>query len=216
MNERQARYVNHIHTSGKHLLKLISDILDLSKIEAGRMEIVREDVAVDFICTEVLSGLRPLADKKLQSLVRQADPKLYVRADPTRFKQILMNLIGNAIKFTPEGGRIELATRSVDGQVIVEVRDDGPGIPPEDQQRIFEAFYRRAESGKAVEGTGLGLAITERLVHMHGSQLEIDSRPGQGTCFHFFFTTCGEPSGSIPPAADCEASDPPGPSHFCH
>ena len=185
MNERQARYVNHIHTSGRHLLKLISDILDLSKIEAGKMEIVREDVAVDFVCTEVLSGLRPLADKKSQALIRQVEPHLYVRADPTRFKQILMNLIGNAIKFSPERGRIELAARSMDGQVRVEVRDDGPGIPPEDQQRIFEAFYRRAESGKAVEGTGLGLAITERLVNMHGSQLEIDSRPGEGTCFHF-------------------------------
>jgi PAS domain S-box-containing protein len=185
MNERQARYVNHIHTSGKHLLKLISDILDLSKIEAGKMEIAREDVAVDFVCTEVLSALQPLADKRSQALIRQVEPNLFVRADATRFKQILMNLIGNAIKFTPEGGRIELAARSTDGQVRVKVSDDGPGIPPEDQQRIFEAFYRRAGSGSAVEGTGLGLAITERLVNMHGSQLEIDSRPGQGTCFHF-------------------------------
>jgi PAS domain S-box-containing protein len=187
MNERQSRYVNHIHTSGKHLLKLISDILDLSKIEAGKMEIVREDVAVDSVYTEVLSALQPLADKKSQTLIRQVEPNLYVRADPTRFKQILMNLIGNAIKFTPERGRIELAARSMDGQVRVEVSDNGPGIPLEDQQRIFEAFYRQAESGKAVEGTGLGLAITERLVHMHGSQLGIDSRPGQGTCFHFSF-----------------------------
>ncbi len=185
MNQRQSRYVNHIHTSGKHLLKLISDILDLSKIEAGRMEIVREDVAVDSVYTEVLSALQPLADKKSQTLIRQVEPELYVRADPTRFNQILMNLIGNAIKFTPEGGRIELAARSTDGQVRVEVRDNGPGIPPEDQQRIFEAFYRRAESGKAVEGTGLGLAITERLVHMHGSQLGIESEPGKGTCFYF-------------------------------
>jgi len=193
MNERQSRYVNHIHTSGKHLLKLISDILDLSKIEAGRMEIVREDVAVDSVYTEVLSALQPLADKKSQALIRQVESKLYVRADPTRFKQILMNLIGNAIKFTPEGGRIELTARSTDGQVRVEVRDNGPGIPPEDQQRIFEAFYRRAESGKAVEGTGLGLAITERLVHMHGSQLGIDSQPGQGTCFHFSLPLVANP-----------------------
>ena len=187
MNERQSRYVNHIHSSGRHLLKLISDILDLSKIEAGRMEIVREDVAVDLIFNEVLSALQPLAAKKSHSLTHNVESNLYVRADPTRFKQILMNLIGNAIKFTPEGGRVELTARSMDGQVRVEVRDNGPGIPPEDQQRIFEAFYRRAESGKAVEGTGLGLAITERLVHMHGSQLGIDSQLGQGTCFHFSF-----------------------------
>jgi len=193
MNERQSRYLNHIQTGGKHLLKLISDILDLSKIEAGRMEIVREDVAVDSVYTEVLNALQPLADKKSQTLVRQVEPNLYVRADPTRFKQILMNLIGNAIKFTPERGRIELAARSADGQVRVEVRDNGAGIPPEDQQRIFEAFYRRAESGKAVEGTGLGLAITERLVHMHGSQLGIESQPGQGTCFYFSFPLAANP-----------------------
>ena len=194
MNERQSRYVNHIHTSGKHLLKLISDILDLSKIEAGRMEIVREDVPIDSVCAEVLSALQPLADKKSQALTRRVDSALYVRADPTRFKQILMNLIGNAIKFSPERGRIELAARALDGQVIVEVRDDGPGIPPEDQQKIFEAFYRGAESGKAVEGTGLGLAITERLVNMHGSQLEIDSRPGEGTCFHFSLPLVATPA----------------------
>jgi signal transduction histidine kinase len=108
MNERQSRYVNHINTSGKHLLKLISDILDLSKIEAGRMEIVREDMAVAFVCSEVLSAVQPLVDKKSQALVRHVDPDLCVRADPTRFKQMLMNLIGNAIKFTPEHGRIEL------------------------------------------------------------------------------------------------------------
>ena len=193
LNERQSRYVNHIHTSGKHLLKLISDILDLSKIEAGRMEIFREDVAVDSVCTEVLNALQPLADKKSQTLIRQVEPNLYVRADSTRFKQILMNLIGNAIKFTPERVRIELVARSTDGQVRVEVRDNGPGIPIEDQQRIFEAFYRRAESGKAVEGTGLGLAITERLVQMHGSHLGIESHPGQGTCFHFSLPLVANP-----------------------
>jgi len=96
-----------------------------------------------------------------------------------------MNLAGNAIKFTPEGGRIELAARQVDNQVRVEVRDNGPGIPPEQQQRIFEAFFRLAQTGAATEGTGLGLAITARLVEMHGSKLEIESKPGKGTCFHF-------------------------------
>jgi PAS domain S-box-containing protein len=185
MNERQSRYVNHIHTSGKHLLKLISDILDLSKIEAGRLELTREDVAVTSACAEVLSALQPLAGKKSQALLQQVEPSLYVRADATRFKQIIMNLIGNAIKFTPEGGRIELAACRVGEQVRLEVRDNGPGIPPEDQQRIFEAFYRRAQSGATIEGTGLGLAITVRLLELHGSKLEIESKPGEGTCFYF-------------------------------
>jgi len=186
LNDRQQRYVSHIHTGGKHLLKLISDILDLSKIEAGRMELTREDVAVALVFGEVISALQPLAGKKSQALLLQLDPKLSIRADAMRFKQILMNLIGNAIKFTPEGGRIELIARQVGKQVRVEVRDNGPGIPPEEQQRIFEAFFRLAQSGPATEGTGLGLAITARLVELHGSKLEIESKPGEGTCFYFF------------------------------
>ena len=185
LNDRQQRYVAHIHTGGKHLLKLVSDILDLSKIEAGRMELTREDVTVTSAFAEVISALYPLAEKKSQALLQQVEPHLHVRADPLRFKQMLMNLAGNAIKFTPEGGRIELAARQVDDQVRVEVRDNGPGIPAEQQQRIFEAFFRLTETGSATEGTGLGLTITARLVELHGSKLEIKSQPGEGTCFHF-------------------------------
>jgi PAS domain S-box-containing protein len=186
LNDRQQRYVSHIHTGGKHLLKLISDILDLSKIEAGRMELAREDVTVALAFAEVISALYPLAEKKSQALLQQVDPNLRVHADAMRFKQVLMNLIGNAIKFTPDGGRIELAARKVDDQVKIEVRDNGPGIPPEQQQRIFEAFFRLTETGSATEGTGLGLAITARLVELHGSKLEIESKPSEGTCFYFF------------------------------
>src|SRR5258707_4097828 len=185
LNDRQQRYVAHIHTGGTHLLKLITDILDLSKIEAGRLEITREDVSIASAFAEVLSALQPLADKKSQALLQQVEPNLYIRADATRFKQILMNLIGNAIKFTPEGGQIELVARQVGGQVRMEVRDNGPGIAPEEQQRIFEAFCRLAQTGNATEGTGLGLAITVRLVELHGSKLEIESKPGDGTCFYF-------------------------------
>src|SRR5467141_2477564 len=185
LNDRQQRYVTHIHTGGTHLLKLITDILDLSKIEAGRIEIVREDVNIASAFAEVLSALQPLADKKSQALVQQVEPAFYARADTTRFKQILMNLVGNAIKFTSETGRIELVARQVGGQVRLEVRDNGPGIPLEEQQRIFEAFFRLTQTGNTTEGTGLGLAITARLVELHGSKLEIESKPGKGTCFHF-------------------------------
>lgn len=185
LNERQQRYVNHIYTGGKHLLKLISDILDLSKIEAGRMDLSREDVTVAPAFAEVLSALQPLADKKSQTLLQQVDSNPHVRADSMRFKQVLMNLVGNAIKFTPEGGRIELAARQIDDKVRVEVRDNGPGIPPEQQQHIFEAFIRLSQTGTATEGTGLGLAITSRLVELHGSKLGIESEPGRGSCFYF-------------------------------
>jgi signal transduction histidine kinase/CheY-like chemotaxis protein len=185
LNDRQQRYVAHIHTGGKHLLKLISDILDLSKIEAGRMELTREDVPVASAFGEVISALYPLAEKKSQALLQQVEPHLHVHADAMRFKQILMNLVANAIKFTPESGRIELVARQVDQQVRMEVRDNGPGIPPDQQQRIFEAFVRLTQTGSATEGTGLGLAITSRLVELHGSKLGIESRPGEGTCFYF-------------------------------
>jgi PAS domain S-box-containing protein len=185
LNDRQQRYVAHIHTGGKHLLKLISDILDLSKIEAGRMELSREDVSVASAFGEVISALYPLAEKKSQALLQQVEPNIHVHADAMRFKQVLMNLVGNAIKFTPESGRIELVARQVDDQVRMEVRDNGPGIPPDQQQRIFEAFVRLTQTGSATEGTGLGLAITSRLVELHGSKLGIESRPGEGTCFYF-------------------------------
>ncbi len=185
LNERQARYVSHIHNGGQHLLKLINDILDLSKIEAGRLELAIENVLVATAFAEVTSTLRSLAERKSQTLSQFAATGLAIRADSTRFKQVLMNLVGNAIKFSPQGGRIELVAHKSDGQVRVEVRDSGPGIPPEEQKRIFDAFYRLSKSGEATEGTGLGLAITQRLVELQGGQLGLQSQPGQGSCFFF-------------------------------
>jgi signal transduction histidine kinase/DNA-binding response OmpR family regulator len=185
LNDRQKRYVNHIKTGGKHLLRLINDILDLSRIEAGRLQLAIESVPIKSSFADVVDTMRPLADKKSQILVQHAWPDLSVQADSTRFKQVLMNLLGNAIKFTPDGGKIELAAQQ-SGQVLrVEVRDSGPGIPLEEQQRIFEAFHRLGQTDKATEGTGLGLAITKRLVELQGGQLGIESRSGSGSCFYF-------------------------------
>jgi len=129
--------------------------------------------------------MRPLADKKSHSLIMNASPGVNVRADATRFKQVLMNLIGNAIKFTPEGGKIEIGCQALGEVVRVEVRDSGPGIPLDEQKRIFEAFHRSAQSEKTVEGTGLGLAITRRLVELHGGHLDLESQVGSGSCFYF-------------------------------
>lgn len=185
LNERQQRYVSHITVGGKHLLRLINDILDLSKIEAGRLELSCEDLSVANIFGEVVSALRPLAEKKTQTLASNAGRNLAVHADATRFKQVLMNLVGNAIKFTPQNGRIELEAQQVENQVQVKVRDDGPGIPREEQKRIFDAFYRLRNSGEGVEGTGLGLAITDSLVKLQGGTLGLESAPGKGSCFYF-------------------------------
>jgi PAS domain S-box-containing protein len=184
LNDRQRRYVNHISTGGKHLLRLINDILDLSKIEAGRLQLAIENVQVNNCMSEAVDCLRPLSDKKSQTVVVKPSAKLSVRADVTRLKQILMNLLGNAVKFTPAGGKIEVAARQIGGVVRIEVSDNGPGIPREEQQRIFEAFQRLQQS-KTTEGTGLGLAITKRLVELQGGNLGLESQPGQGSCFYF-------------------------------
>ena len=185
LNERQRRYVAHIHTSGQHLLSLINDILDLSKIEAGHVGLTFESVRVETAFAEVVDTLRPLADKKSQTLSQYVENGQNVRADAIRFKQVLMNLVGNAIKFSPEGGDIELAACLIDGKVRVEVRDTGPGIPLEEQKRIFEKFYRLRQSEKSTEGTGLGLAITQKLVELHGGELGLESQPGHGSRFYF-------------------------------
>jgi PAS domain S-box-containing protein len=185
LNDRQRRYVTHINAGGRHLLRLINDILDLSKIEAGRLQLAIESVPIKPSFAEVFDCLRPLADKKSQTLVVQSSPDLSVRADATRFRQVLMNLVGNAIKFTPERGKIELAAQQLGEVVRVEVRDSGPGIPAGEQQRIFEAFHRLQQSDKTSEGTGLGLAITRRLVELHGGRLGLESKPGSGSCFYF-------------------------------
>ncbi|MGA7626180.1 MAG: response regulator [Candidatus Acidiferrales bacterium] len=185
LNERQDRYVEHIHTGGRHLLKLINEILDLSKIEAGRLELAIETTPTGNALGEVVSAMRPLADQKSQTLSQQIEPGLSVRADPARLRQVLMNLVGNAIKFTPRGGHVELSARRVRDEVLIEVRDTGRGIPKVEQKRIFEAFYRLRKSGETTEGTGLGLAIAQRIVDLHGGQLGLESEPGQGSCFYF-------------------------------
>ena len=185
LNEKQRRYLNHIVTGGRHLLRLINDILDLSRIEAGRLQLAPEDVRVDQAFAEACDTLHPLISKKNHVVIKHATPGLSVRADGMRLKQILMNLLGNAVKFTPEGGKIELAANRVGDLVRLEVRDSGPGIPPEEQNRIFEAFYRLGQNAKGAEGTGLGLAITQRLVELHGGQLGLESHSGSGSCFHF-------------------------------
>jgi PAS domain S-box-containing protein len=184
LNDRQHRYVNHIQTGGKHLLRLINDILDLSRIEAGRLQLAVENVAVNTCMSEAVDCLRPLSDKKSQTVLVKPSANLSVRADATRLKQILMNLLGNAVKFTPDGGKIEVTAHQIGGVVRTEVRDTGPGIPLEEQQRIFKAFQRLQQSNN-IEGTGLGLAITKRLVELQGGNLGLESQPGQGSCFYF-------------------------------
>ena len=185
LNEKQAEYLKDIHSSGKHLLALINDILDLSKIEAGHMELERTRFDLKGALETALALLRERALRHGIGLVLNADGALgEIDADERKLKQVLLNLLSNAVKFTPDGGRIELAARRLDGQVHISVRDSGIGISTEDQARLFREFQQvGTDSARKAEGTGLGLALTKQLVELHGGRITVRSAPGEGSTF---------------------------------
>ncbi len=185
LTDKQARFVGHVRDGARHLLQLINDILDLSKIESGLLELLRESFSVSETMPEVLSVIRPLAmAKKIQ--IEHVGKSLSIYADRVRFKQILYNLLSNALKFTPEGGKVRLESTSDGNLACISVSDTGVGIRPEDQQLIFEEFRQAGETTRGVkEGTGLGLAITKRLVERQGGTIRVESELGKGSCFIF-------------------------------
>src|SRR6266446_5190906 len=186
LNDKQKRFVNHIKEGSAHLLQLINDILDLSKIEAGQLEIRCEDFLVQDALPEVLSTIRPLAMAKNIEVQQKLRTDRPVYADRVRFKQILYNLLSNAVKFTPKGGRIEIDCFESGSQIGLSVTDTGIGIRPEDQKVVFEEFRQvEGKRGAVNEGTGLGLAITKRLVEQQGGNISLSSEPGRGSQFTF-------------------------------
>ena len=187
LNPKQMRRLDRILRGARHLLSLINDILDLSKIEAGRMELQPESFLVQPALSEVLTNIEPLALPKQIRIGTGVAPDLVIRADRLRFKQILYNLLSNAVKFTPEGGAVSIASKIHEEAVEFTVHDTGIGIPvEEEQQAIFNEFHQAATTTKGVkEGTGLGLAITRRLVEKHGGEIRVASEPGKGSLFTF-------------------------------
>lgn len=189
LNGKQARYVGHIHQSGKHLLRLINDILDLAKVEAGKFVLQPEPLDVAATLEDILVIARGLANKKSQTIEAEIEPELPpLQADPIRFKQILFNLLSNAVKFTPEQGQITVAARRVagaGGELELRVTDRGIGIRAEDLPRLFQEFVQlEATASKRHEGTGLGLALSKRLVEMHGGRISAASEgEGRGSTF---------------------------------
>jgi signal transduction histidine kinase/DNA-binding response OmpR family regulator len=177
-----AEWVDHIHNSGRHLLCLINDILDLAKVEAGRMELNVEPLALDAAVNDVITGLRPLTERKRLE-VQISVPRVGIHADPLRFRQILDNLLSNAIKFTPEGGRIALTAEQEVGEVALTVADNGVGIAAENHARVFEEFQQVGDAAQRQAGTGLGLALTRRLVEAHGGSIALESALGAGSRF---------------------------------
>ena len=187
LNERQEEYLEDIRASGRHLLELLNEILDLSKIEAGKMELELEDTSVREALDHGVAMVRDRASRQGLSLDVVVDPDVdVVVADPLRLKQVILNLLTNAVKFTPAGGRIQAHARRVDGEIHVSVEDSGIGIAEHDQERIFESFQQgpRSSSGTA-EGTGLGLTLSKRIVELHGGRLWVESRLGHGSAFTF-------------------------------
>ncbi|WP_018934656.1 PAS domain S-box protein [Thioalkalivibrio sp. ALJ24] len=196
LSQRQARQIAHIRQSGTHLLDLITDVLDLSRIETGRLTLSLEPVDIDAILHEALEMVRPLAREREVSLHHAAPDHDWppVHADATRVRQILINLLTNAIKYNRDHGRVEVvvdpeapAPEHLDGAVrgylAVEVRDTGPGIPEEQQHRLFQPFERLGQEGGGVEGTGIGLVIARELAARMGGNLDYTSTVGEGSCF---------------------------------
>jgi len=187
INEKQHRYLNNIHSSGKHLLEVINDILDLSKIEAGKMIMhLREVVLADAI-TEIQSLVTQLSLNAGVNLSFHTEqiPSLIV-ADCVRFRQIMYNLLSNAIKFTPEGGSVTVIFKQLENDLEVSVKDTGIGISEEHTKAIFKPFRQvDGSSSRGYEGTGLGLALCKEFVEMHGGNISVTSKKGEGSCFTF-------------------------------
>ena len=187
-DEQRVECLEAIHASGEHLLQLINDVLDMSKIEAGRMDLVLEEFAVDSSIREVITVVKSLAGRKNIELSIATKPEdLVVYADKGKFKQVIYNLLSNAIKFTPESGSIFVDTkvREQAGDMLVTVTDTGVGIPAEHIDKIWGEFYMVQGEHQKQKGTGLGLSLVRKLVELHGGQIGVFSEEGKGSTFSF-------------------------------
>jgi len=192
LNPRQLRSLHNIHRDSKHLLELINDLLDLSKIEAGSLDLTTAEFDLATAANEVVESVSRQAATKSIRVSLEAGQGLTVHADRLRFKQILWNLLTNAIKFTPSGGTVTAMAEKRQGMVTVVVKDNGIGIAAEHHEAVFEKFRQVGNTTKGVrEGTGLGLAITRRLVEAHGGRIWVESEPGQGARFTFTLPESG-------------------------
>lgn len=192
LNDRQHRYVRNIHNSGQHLFQLINDILDLSRVEEGRLMVIPQVIELEPDLHEACAVVRRAAEQKGITLTLEIEPACRtVAADPTRLRQIVLNLLSNAVKFTPDGGRISVRVKRSGEEVQIAVADSGIGIKPEDQELLFKPFSQLdASEARRFAGTGLGLALTKRLVELQGGGIAVESPgAGQGSVFTVFLPT---------------------------
>jgi signal transduction histidine kinase len=186
VNEKQAEYLDDIISSGNHLLSLINDVLDLSKVEAGQVELEVGPFSVQEALERGVVMVRERATKDGVQVALTADPDIdVVEGDERRIRQVIFNLLSNAVKFTPAGGTVDVTAAQAKGEVRVSVADTGPGIAPQDHERIFEEFQQTETGVEQREGTGLGLALSKRLVELHGGRIWVDSELGKGSTFVF-------------------------------
>jgi signal transduction histidine kinase len=180
--------LDRVEQNGRHLLGLINDVLDLSKIEAGRLTLSLNDYSMEDVVQTVFTSVESLASEKNLALNVNVSPELpHGKGDEQRIAQVFLNLVGNAIKFT-DGGEVsvEVTASDGDGAFLVSVSDTGPGLSETDQVRIFEEFHQvDGSSTREKGGTGLGLSIARRIVEMHGGRIWVESTLGQGSTFHF-------------------------------
>ena len=186
VNEKQAEYLDDIVSSGNHLLSLINDVLDLSKVEAGQVELEVGPFSLREALERGVVMVRERATEDGVQVELSAGPEVdVVEGDERRIKQVIFNLLSNAVKFTPTGGEVDVSAMRVNGEVRVSVADTGPGIAPEDHERIFEEFQQTDAGLEQLEGTGLGLALSKRLVELHGGRIWLESELGKGSTFVF-------------------------------
>ena len=186
VNEKQSEYLDDILSSGNHLLSLINDVLDLSKVEAGQVELEVESFSLRDALERGVVMVRERATQDGVKIELAADREVdVVEGDERRIKQVIFNLLSNAVKFTPTGGAVDVSSSRVNGEVRIAVSDTGPGIASEDHQRIFEEFQQTGAGLERHEGTGLGLALSKRLVELHGGRIWLESELGKGSTFVF-------------------------------
>ena len=192
LTDKQAEYVNDIHSSGAHFLSLINDILDLSKVEAGRMELEVATFSVPMEIDNAVTLIKERAARHGIALECAIDDAVgEINADERKMKQILLNLLSNAVKFTPDGGKISVTANAIENGVEVRAIDTGIGIAPEDCAAVFEEFRQVGKQSDAkAEGTGLGLALAKKFVELHGGKIGVTSEVGRGSTFTFSLLNC--------------------------